>query len=233
MYHPLSIVRKYYHKGGKFFVEEGFPGKILAGMEKGVYNKQKRKGEIGMAMELEWKFAATKEAFSALQTRYQEVLSPIQMETTYYDTPEKFFSSLRCTLRTRLENGKCICTLKTPAEKGRAEWEVEMDSIREAAPVLCKLAGLPAPEVLVPVCGAKFTRLAATLSLETVTLELALDNGLLLGGNKELPLLEVEIEYKSGEEKDGEIFAYSLAAELGLSPEHKSKFRRAMDLTAE
>ena len=94
-----------------------------------------------MATELEWKFAATEKAFSALKEAYEEALFPIQMETTYYDTPERFFSSRRCTLRTRLENGKCICTLKTPAERGRAEWELESCDIQSASSEFCKLAG--------------------------------------------------------------------------------------------
>ena len=180
-----------------------------------------------MATELEWKFAATEEAFSALKRAFEESLCPITMETTYYDTPDRFFSSRHCTLRSRLENGRCICTLKTPAEKGRAEWEKEADSIQAVASALCKLAGLPAPESLVPVCGAKFTRLAATVELEKATVELALDKGVLLGGGKELPLMEVEIEHKGGEEATAEAFAYSLAKKYGLTPEHKSKFRRA------
>ena len=186
-----------------------------------------------MATELEWKFAATEKAFSALKEAYEEALFPIQMETTYYDTPERFFSSRRCTLRTRLENGKCICTLKTPAERGRAEWELESGSIQDAAPELCKLAGLPAPESLVAVCGAKFTRLAAAISLEDATVELALDKGILSGGGKELPLLEVEIEHKGGAIDTAEVFSFALAREYGLTPEHKSKFKRAIELTAD
>ena len=186
-----------------------------------------------MATELEWKFFATEKAFSALKEAYAGSLFPIQMETTYYDTPDRFFSSRRCTLRTRLENGKCICTLKTPAEKGRVEWEIEMDSIQQAVPMLCKLADLPVPRSVVPVCGAIFTRLAATLQMENATVELALDKGHLLGGGRERPLLEVEIEYKSGSESAAEAFAFALAQEQGLAPEKKSKFKRAMDLAAE
>ena len=90
-----------------------------------------------MATELEWKFSATEEAFASLKKAYQDRLTPITMESTYYDTPERDFSSRRCTLRARLENGKCICTLKTPAERGRAEWEMESSSIQDA--VACKL----------------------------------------------------------------------------------------------
>ena len=36
---------KSYHTRKKFFVEGGFPGKIVAGMVNALYNKQKRKGE--------------------------------------------------------------------------------------------------------------------------------------------------------------------------------------------
>lgn len=183
-----------------------------------------------MATELEWKFSATEEAFAALEKCYRNALSPIAMQTTYYDTPEKHFSSRRCTLRTRLENGKSVCTLKSPAEKGRNEWELECGCIQEAAPILCKLAGLPAPQALVPVCGAKFTRLAATVALESATVELALDRGVLTGGGKECPLLEVEIELKCGQEAAAKAFALHLAAAYGLTPEAQSKFKRALAL---
>lgn len=186
-----------------------------------------------MATELEWKFAATAEAFGALKKTYQAELVPIAMETTYYDTPDRFFSSRRCTLRSRLENGKCVCTLKAPAQKGRTEWETESDAIEAAAPALCKLIGLPVPEALEPVCGAKFTRLAVAISLKDTLVELALDKGVLLGGGKELPLLEVEIEYKGGDETAAEAFARDLAKTYGLTLETKSKFRRAMDLATE
>jgi inorganic triphosphatase YgiF len=108
-----------------------------------------------------------------------------------------------------------------------------MDAIDQAAPELCKLANLPVPAVLIRVCGAKFTRLAATLTVEDTAVELALDKGFLLGGNKEQPLLEVEVEYKSGDEQKAEQFAYALAQTFNLKSERKSKFRRAMDLAQE
>ena len=60
--------------------------------------------------------------------------------------------------------------------------------------------------------------------------ELALDQGILLGGSKELPLCEVEVELKSGSEAAATALAQALAAAYSLSEEPKSKFRRAMDL---
>ena len=66
--------------------------------------------------------------------------------------------------------------------------------------------------------------------LDNCTLELALDRGVLLGGNQEEPLCEVEVELKSGPEAAAVAFAALLADKFGLIPEEKSKFRRALAL---
>jgi len=60
--------------------------------------------------------------------------------------------------------------------------------------------------------------------------ELALDEGILMGGGKEIPLCEVEVELKSGDIRFCDLFAKTLAARFGLTPETKSKFRRALAL---
>ena len=78
--------------------------------------------------------------------------------------------------------------------------------------------------------STKFTRQAKTIVLEGCTVELALDRGILLGGGKELPLCEVEVELKSGSEDAAVDFAMALRREFGLQPEKKSKFRRALAL---
>ena len=80
------------------------------------------------------------------------------------------------------------------------------------------------------ICGARFTRLAGLLELPGCTAELALDEGILLGGGKELPFREVEVELKEGSEEAVTAFAKSLAAELNLVPEYKSKVARARHL---
>ena len=61
-------------------------------------------------------------------------------------------------------------------------------------------------------------------------MEIALDEGVLLGGGRELPIREVEVELKSGSEEAAVAFAKELAAAYGLLPENKSKFRRAQML---
>lgn len=188
-----------------------------------------------MGQERELKFRADPEKLAALAAEYEN-FTEISMETTYYDTPDRALSSRHITLRRRLENGKAICTVKTPEEKGvRGEWETEADCVEQAIPVLCK-RGCPQPLVewtaagVVPVCGARFTRRAALIREESFVAELALDQGVLLGGGKELPLCEAELELKEGSWAALIAYGARLQLRFGLVEEQKSKFRRALAL---
>ena len=187
-----------------------------------------------MSQELELKFAATEAQLEKLQAHYGD-FTATKMETTYYDTPHRQLSEAKITLRRRQENEKSICTVKTPgAGLARGEWEAPDTDITHALPELCKLG---APKMLlelpslIPVCGAKFTRLSRLLTLPDGAAELALDRGVLLGGDKELPFYEVELELKSGSEESLVALANSLAAEFSLKGEPQSKFARARQLT--
>ena len=188
-----------------------------------------------MGREFELKYAASAEQLEAIRAFYEE-FDPISMETTYYDTPSGDLRRLRWTLRRRLENGVSVCTLKVPlADGSRGEWETEKPSIEEGLLELCKLINNTTllsltAEGLIPTCGARFTRLAKTLVLESCTVELALDQGVLLGGGKELPFAEVEVEYKSGREEAAAVFAATLANRFGLKAEPRSKIARAQAL---
>ena len=188
-----------------------------------------------MGRELEKKYRADEETLAAIQQAYGP-FTPIAMETTYYDTPDLKLAMHHWTLRRRMENDISVCTFKKPLEDGsRGEWEVECGNIMQGVLKLYE-AGAPAELVrctaggLIPTCGAKFTRLACTVTTETFTAEIALDRGVLMGRNKELPFAEVEVEYKSGNESAALNFAATLAQTYSLQPEPKSKFVRAMTL---
>ena len=188
-----------------------------------------------MGREFELKYAATPSQQVEIAARFG-VSHTIAMETTYYDTPDGALAARHITLRRRMENGVSVCTVKTPAAgHGRGEWEIECGDITEAIPELYKLCcsvdliSLTAGGV-VPVCGARFTRLVKTLISEECTVEIALDSGVLVGGDEQMPLCEVEVELKSGSEEAAVAFAQALAQEYGLIPEKKSKFRRALAL---
>ena len=191
-----------------------------------------------MGREFELKYRADSEKIAAVREKFGEFAS-IAMETTYYDTADHALGKNRWTLRRRLENGISVCTVKTPAPGGaRGEWETACGDIGESIPVLCNL-GAPmelkmyTKAGVLPICGAKFERLAKTICVEECTLELALDRGILLGGGKELPFAEVEVELKSGSEEAALTFAKALAAEFGLIPEAASKYKRALTLATE
>lgn len=188
-----------------------------------------------MGIEFELKFSAREESLSLLETRVPGEPRHYDMKTAYYDTPAGELSSRRWTLRRRQENEKSVCTLKFPLKEGRGEFELECDLIEDAVLELCKLSGLEELPLLCEkglqeVCGARFHRIAKTFTFDGTVMELALDRGVLLGGGREIPLCEIELELKEGDPQAVKTYAAILAATYGLTPEKKSKFRRALDL---
>lgn len=185
-----------------------------------------------MGREFELKYAATPEKLAAIRAQWEN-WTAISMETTYFDTQDGALSSQKCTLRRRLENGISVCTMKTPAAGfGRGEWDAQAPWCEETAAKLFAAAGRePIPfEDLTAVCGARFTRLAKTVELPECTVEIALDEGVLLGGGRQIPLCELEVELKAGEETAAVAWAQHFAESYGLSAEPRSKFRRASAL---
>ena len=191
-----------------------------------------------MGREFELKYRADAGVLAAIQKKFGE-FTAITMETAYYDTQDSLLNRLHWTLRRRYENGISVCTLKTPAAGGgRGEWEVQAPDIAAALPMLQNLdtpgdlMKLNADSLQIS-CGARFTRLAKTLTIPGAVVELALDRGVLLGGGQELPFAEMEVELKEGSEEAATRFAQALAEEFSLEPEHKSKHARAMALAGQ
>ena len=122
-------------------------------------------------------------------SRMQAPFAYIRMQTTYYDTEDGLLEKNRWMLRLRTENERSAVTMKTPGEgHTRGEWEVESEYLDEALPALAKLGAPEAigrldAEALLPVCGAKFTRITAPLQLsEKTSCTLCGDLGELTGG---------------------------------------------------
>ena len=188
-----------------------------------------------MGREFELKYSATDDILKVVEKKYGG-FTPISMETTYFDTPDGALAARHITLRRRMENGVSVCTVKTPLPDGsRGEWEILWQEPMTMAAALCDAGAPKELEALtgsgiIPVCGAKFTRLAKTVEAEGCQVEIALDRGILTGGGREEPLCELEVELKSGDETKAEEFARALAAEFGLRPENRSKFKRAQAL---
>lgn len=188
-----------------------------------------------MGREFELKYRADEEKIAAIREKFG-IFTEISMETVYYDTRDFALRRRKWTLRRRYENGKSVCTLKTPLPDGsRGEWETECGHIGDVVETLVR-QGAPGAlltltaQGVTEVCAARFTRLAKTVETGDALVELALDQGCLLGGGKALPFAEVEVELKAGSQADAVSFAGALAAEFGLTPEEKSKVQRAMEL---
>ena len=216
-----------YFDGSESFLHDGAIGCIMIG---------NRKDGTGMGVEFELKFSADPAKQEAIQRQYLNTYEQYQMQTTYYDTPDGALSARHITLRCRMENQDAVCTVKTPIDGyGRGEWDCRCDDICKAVPMLVEagapkeLLELTAPGIT-PVCGARFTRYAGTVVFAGTLLEIALDSGVLLGGGREVPLCEVEVELKSGEPESAIAFGMELQRCFALVPQKKSKFRRALDL---
>lgn len=188
-----------------------------------------------MGREFELKYRADPVILERIRERFGPFDS-ICMEASYFDTPDGALRSKRWMLRRRTENGTAVCTLKTPLPDGsRGEWEVQAATVEAAVPLLLE-AGCPAEletltrPGLTERCAARFTRLAKKVCAGDSTLELALDSGVFLGGGKEQPFAEMEVELKGGREEDCLSFAQALAREFDLVPEEKSKAQRAFAL---
>lgn len=192
-----------------------------------------------MGQEIELKYQVPPERLAALE----EALAPkggwerVAMETTYYDTADGALAARQWVLRARRENRLRLVTLKTKGNGfARGEWEfpgahpaeVLAQLVKEGAP-----AALPAlcGGGLIPICGAKFTRLRGLVSLPGCTVELALDSGCLTGGGHQEALCELEVEFKSGDPRQAMAYAAHLADKWALAPEARGKFTRALALT--
>ena len=161
-------------------------------------------------------------------SRMQAPFAYIRMQTTYYDTEDGLLEKNRWMLRLRTENERSVVTMKTPGEG---------EYLDEALPALAKLGAPEAigrldAEALLPVCGAKFTRITAPLRLsEKTSCTLCGDLGELTGGGKQELLCELELELQAGEEADVQAFAKTLAERFHLHEQPRSKLQRARALT--
>ena len=189
-----------------------------------------------MAVEIEFKYTVTGERFPML-TPLAPRWEPVEMHTTYFDTPDGQLSRRHWMLRSRRENQITLVTLKTPGPGGgRNEYELEAEDPGAALAELVTLGAPPELIVLceaglVPVCGARFRRLRAEVALSPeCTVELALDQGKLFAGGNTAPLGELEVEVKSGNPAIARQYAQSIARQFGLTPQPAGKYARARQL---
>ena len=202
-----------------------------------------------MEVEYKWKLASPEEGERLLSDPLPgAVLSDageIRMDAIYYDTPDGWIASLHGGLRLRQENGESVCCVKLDREtdggcKVREEYEIPAETIEDGIRLLPK-AGAPEEmsdrllrDDLVELCRIWFLRRKVLLTLggnqTACSAELAFDHGEASRNGKAVPILEAELEYKSGSVEAFHGAARAMQTDHGLVPQTISKLGQAMAL---
>lgn len=166
----------------------------------------------------------------------------IDMEATYYDDIYGTIKKMCGALRKRKQNEEYICCLKIEQKsnnncKKRKEYELEENNIYKA---LEKFPDIGAPkelcekirkQELIQLCTLKFYRSAYKLKIkEDCILELSFDKGEMIKGEKRQDFMEMELEFKSGDENKFHTYANMLESKFDLKIQPLSKIARAMKL---
>lgn len=162
-----------------------------------------------------------------------------RLETTYYDTADQRLLKSRLSYRLRRADGQWTATVKADGTSDgglhqRQEYNSPADGpVPSIEPFLTtdigeRLAAAAGSSQLEPIFSTSFER----YQLDIITpggscIEMALDNGHICAGAKQQPILELELELKTGHPRDLIWLGAALAAEHGLLPEQKSKLYRA------
>ncbi|OAF18242.1 CYTH and CHAD domain-containing protein [Bradyrhizobium neotropicale] len=129
--------------------------------------------------------------------------------STYFDTAKCKLKRHGLTLRVRRDGHKHVQTVKSAngAEFGRGEWESE---IKGSTPHLGKADGTPLEPIaskklrrkLRPVFETSVRRITLPIRTGGSEVELAIDRGRIIAGDRSSPIAELELELKSGRPVD-------------------------------
>ena len=161
----------------------------------------------------------------------------LQLSNTYFDTPDQALKSAKMALRIRRIGDTWIQTLKSEGCSSlggmtqRGEWESVLDSDRLDVAIVKER--LP-PEIdlatLQPVFSTDFIRHIARVSRADACVEIALDLGEVIAGQRRAPISELELELKSGSADVLLELASDIAKKIAVRMGVKSKAARAQAL---
>jgi inorganic triphosphatase YgiF len=161
-----------------------------------------------MADEVELKLELTPEAADAIEASGLLAADPetAQQDSVYFDTPDRDLAKRGLSLRVRRSDGKRIQTVKAEDARAvglfaRSEWErpVENDTpiLDDTTPVRTLLGD--AADAIAPAFEVKIERRIWMIRESDTTIELALDRGEVVAGERQAPICEIELELKEGD----------------------------------
>lgn len=179
-------------------------------------------------------------ALARRQARHQS------LHNVYYDTPDQILHREKIALRLRRVGGNAnaswLQTLKTggrgdSALSQRGEWESAVPGAELALPAL---QATPWPgidpegvifQALAPCFVTSFDRTSWTVRKRDGSLvEVSLDVGQILAGDRRAPICELELELLAGQPAALFALAQQIAANIALLPENRSKAERGYAL---
>ncbi len=121
-----------------------------------------------------------------------------ELISVYFDTPDLALQKAGASLRVREKQGRRVQTLKRGEGMTREEHEAPIEGLAPD-PKLGPLPKLVPPgAALAPAFNVRVTRRERRLRYEGAEIELALDQGEVVGGRSRSPICEVELELKDG-----------------------------------
>jgi len=204
-----------------------------------------RKTVDSQPREIELKLAVSAHELPALRRRLARFGSgeEVEVDNVYFDTADGLLRGSRMALRVRRIGRRWVQTLKTEAKasalSSRGEWEVPAPRGRldlgrfPVTPLTALLQAHPGAR-LQPAFRTRFRR--TIWNTDDGAIEIALDEGEIVAGKQQAPILELELELKSGTAEALYRLALALAdkggAALALRPAVDSKAVRGYRLAA-
>lgn len=155
------------------------------------------------------------------------------MQAVYYDTAADTLRRAGFGLRVRRTGGSCIQTLKSSAgaDGGRDEWEWPVPSDAPDPRLLAETpAALPPGARLEARFTVTVSRTVRVVALGDARIEIALDDGEVVAGDRQDTILELELELLSGPRDALDQLASDLRSRVALTPSTITKAERGFRL---
>jgi len=164
------------------------------------------------------------------------------LDARYFDTATYCLQNAKLAYRIRREGEQWVATIKGGGKSSgglheRQEWNVVVSdaqpdiTVFEGTDIGKTVIGLVGNQVLEPIVITKFERRTLDVIMPDGShIEVAADQGTIVAGSKNTPILEVELELKSGKTAALLELGAALSREYPLVPESDSKFYRGLKL---
>lgn len=168
---------------------------------------------------------------------YEKVL----LAANYFDTIDGLLHKSRLAYRVRKENDQWVATIKgggcvVNGLHKRMEWNIKVENgeanlaVFNETTIDQNIIKQLEHEPLIPIVQTDFVREVVVLTIGEDKIEVAMDQGVIIGNENKAPILEIELELKAGKEERVRQFGEQLMKEFSLKLANKSKFSRGLEL---